>query len=133
MAPSYASRALISSDMRIAKGAGAPTATLSGKQTGIQIPARNGMSRTTIVTTDDSKETGWTNSYLPSTPPPSVAEGSGAGRRATDSGPEAPANDPAVASGCGAQRCDNARAATPTDPLSRAPKRRSAYRPAAGG
>jgi hypothetical protein len=50
------------------------------KRTGIQILARDGPSRTQIVTTDESKETGWTNSYLPSTPPPSVAKGSGAGK-----------------------------------------------------
>jgi hypothetical protein len=50
------------------------------KQTGIQILARDGPSRTQIVTTDESKETGWTNSYLPSTPPPSVAKGTGAGK-----------------------------------------------------
>jgi hypothetical protein len=50
------------------------------KQTGIQILDHDGPSRTQIVTTDDAKETGWTNSYLPSTPPPSVAKGPGAGR-----------------------------------------------------
>ena len=50
------------------------------KQTGIQILARDGPSRTQIVTTDNSKETGWTNSYLPSTPPPSVAKEPGAGK-----------------------------------------------------
>jgi hypothetical protein len=55
--------------------AGLPSAchTLS-KQTGIQILERDGPSRTQIVTTDESKETGWTNSHLPSTPPPSVAK-----------------------------------------------------------
>jgi hypothetical protein len=50
------------------------------KQTGIQILDHDGPSRTQIVTTDESKETGWTNSYLPSTPPPSVAKGPGAGK-----------------------------------------------------
>ena len=50
------------------------------KQTGIQILAHDGPSRTQIVTTDESKETGWTNSHLPSTPPPSVAKGPGAGK-----------------------------------------------------
>jgi len=44
------------------------------KRTGIQILEHDGPSRTQIVTTDESKETGWTNSYLPSTPPPSVAK-----------------------------------------------------------
>ena len=50
------------------------------KQTGIQILDHDGPSRTQIVTTDESKETGWTNSYLPSTPPPSVAKSAGAGK-----------------------------------------------------
>src|ERR1700720_4672821 len=50
------------------------------KQTGIQLLAHDGPSRTQIVTTDESKETWWTNSYLPSTPPPSVAKGPGAGK-----------------------------------------------------
>jgi hypothetical protein len=45
-----------------------------GKLTGIRILDHDGPSRTQIVTTDESKETGWTNSYLPSTPPPSVAK-----------------------------------------------------------
>ena len=40
------------------------------KQTGIQILDRDGQSRTEIVTTDDAKETGWTNTYLPDEPPP---------------------------------------------------------------
>jgi hypothetical protein len=50
------------------------------KQTGIKILDHDGPSRTQIVTTDESKETGWTNSYLPSTPPPSVAKSTGAGK-----------------------------------------------------
>ena len=62
------------------------TATIAGpapdchtvrKRTGIQILDHDGPSRTQIVTTDETKETGWTNSYLPSTPPPSGAKGSG--------------------------------------------------------
>jgi hypothetical protein len=57
----------------------APDCHTIRKQTGIQILARDGPSRTQIVTTDESKESGWTNSYLPSTPPPSVAKGPGAG------------------------------------------------------
>jgi hypothetical protein len=47
------------------------------RKTGIQILDHDGPSRTQIVTTDETKETGWTNSYLPSTPPPSGAKGSG--------------------------------------------------------
>ena len=58
----------------------APDCHTIRKQTGIQILAHDGPSRTQIVTTDESKETWWTNSYLPSTPPPSVAKGSGAGK-----------------------------------------------------
>jgi hypothetical protein len=50
------------------------------KQTGIQILARDGPSRTQIAMTDESKEIGWTNSYLPSTPPHSVAKRTGAGK-----------------------------------------------------
>jgi hypothetical protein len=50
------------------------------KQTGIQILDTDGPSRTQIVTTDEAKLTGWTNTYLPSTPPPSVAKAAGAGK-----------------------------------------------------
>jgi hypothetical protein len=58
----------------------APDCHTIQKQTGIQILDHDGPSRTQIVTTDDSKESGWTNSYLPSTPPPSVAKKTGAGK-----------------------------------------------------
>lgn len=58
----------------------APDCHTIRKQTGIQILAHDGPSRTQIVTTDEHKETWWTNSYLPSTPPPSVAKGPGAGK-----------------------------------------------------
>ena len=58
----------------------APDCHTISKQTGIQILDHDGPSRTQIVTTDESKETGWTNSYLPSTPPPSVAKSAGAGK-----------------------------------------------------
>ena len=58
----------------------APDCHTIRKRTGIQILARDGPSRTQIVTTDESKETGWTNSYLPSTPPASVARDPGAGK-----------------------------------------------------
>jgi hypothetical protein len=40
------------------------------KQTGIEILDRDGASRTQVVTTDESKQAGWTNAYLRSTPPP---------------------------------------------------------------
>jgi hypothetical protein len=74
---------LVRDQTQIANGASARTAEKGPdchtirKQTGIQILDHDGPSRTQIVTTDQSKETGWTNSYLPSTPPPSVAKGSG--------------------------------------------------------
>jgi hypothetical protein len=74
---------LVRYQAQIANGASAITAEKGPdchtirKQTGIQILDHDGPSRTQIVTTDQSKETGWTNSYLPATPPPSVAKGSG--------------------------------------------------------
>jgi hypothetical protein len=77
---------LVRYQTQIANGAGAETAGQAPdchtirKQTGIQILAHDGPSRTQIVTTDESKETGWTNSYLPSTPPASVAKSPGAGK-----------------------------------------------------
>ena len=58
----------------------APDCHTIRKQTGIQILDHDGPSRTQIVTTDETKETGWTNTYLPSTPPPSAAKGSGGGK-----------------------------------------------------
>jgi hypothetical protein len=77
---------LVRYQTQIADGASAATARQASgchtieKQTGIQILDNDGPSRTQIVTTDESKETWWTNSYLPSTPPPSVAKGPGAGK-----------------------------------------------------
>jgi hypothetical protein len=58
----------------------APDCHTVRKQTGIQILTHDGPSRTQIVTTDESKETWWTNSYLPSTPPASVAKGGAQGK-----------------------------------------------------
>src|SRR5271157_1064203 len=75
---------LVRYQTQIANGASPTTAGQASdchtirKRTGIQILDHDGPSRTQIVTTDESKETGWTNSYLPSTPPPSVAKGPGA-------------------------------------------------------
>jgi hypothetical protein len=78
---------LVRYQTQIANSASATTTTgqasdchTISKQTGIQILDHDGPSRTQIVTTDESKETGWTNSYLPSTPPPSVAKSAGAGK-----------------------------------------------------
>jgi hypothetical protein len=77
---------LVRYQTQIADGASAATARQASgchtieKQTGIQILDNDGPSRTQIVTTDESKQTGWTNTYLPSTPPPSVAKGAGAGK-----------------------------------------------------
>jgi hypothetical protein len=70
---------------QIANSANAPTAEpipncrTIRTRTGIEILARDGPSRTQIVTTDESKETGWTNSYLPLAPP-SSAKGTSAGK-----------------------------------------------------
>ena len=45
------------------------------KQTGVQILDHDGQSRTQIVTTDDAKQTGWTNTFFPDTPPSTAAKG----------------------------------------------------------
>ena len=77
---------LIKYQTLIADGASAATAIQAAdchtveKQTGIQLLDTDGLSRTHIVTTDDSKETGWTNAYLPSTPPASVAHATNPGK-----------------------------------------------------
>jgi hypothetical protein len=78
--------ALVRYQTQVADGASAATARKTSdcraieKQIGIQILDSDGPSRTQIVTTDESKQTGWTNTYLPSTPPPAVAKGAGAGK-----------------------------------------------------
>jgi hypothetical protein len=51
----------------------APDCHLIRKLTPIQILDRDGPSHTHVVTTDDAKQTGWTNAYLTSEPPPSTA------------------------------------------------------------
>ncbi len=62
---------LVRYQQQIDADAGATTAELATDchpvpaQTGIEILDRDGPSRTQIVTTDASKETGWTNTYLP--------------------------------------------------------------------
>lgn len=58
----------------------APDCRVVRKQTAIQILHRDGPSRTEVVSTDAAKETGWTNTYLPSTPPPSSTAGSAAAK-----------------------------------------------------
>jgi hypothetical protein len=45
-----------------------------------QILDRDGPSRTHVVATDETKQTGWTNNYLPFEPPLSVAIITGAGK-----------------------------------------------------
>jgi hypothetical protein len=47
----------------------APGCHSIGKQMAVQIVDRDGPSRTQVIATDDSKRAGWTNSYLPPTPP----------------------------------------------------------------
>jgi hypothetical protein len=69
---------LVKYQTKIADGANTATAEQSldchklRKQTGIQILDHDGPSRTQVVTTEKSKETGWTNTYLPATPPQSA-------------------------------------------------------------
>jgi hypothetical protein len=50
-----------------------PDCHLIRKLTPIQILDRDGPSHTHVVTTDDAKQTGWTNAYLTSEPPPSTS------------------------------------------------------------
>ena len=105
-ARSYASRATISSDIRrkspmvrvLQHQDRRPIATLSGSRLASRILAHDGPSRTQIVTTDESKETWWTNSYLPSTPhllsPKAQAQGN-----------DGPASEPVAGErGTGAER-----------------------------
>jgi hypothetical protein len=76
---------LVKYQTQMANGASVATAgRASGchtvrEQTGIKILDSDGPSRTQIVTTDESKETGWTDAYLPSTPTSSVAKSAGVG------------------------------------------------------
>jgi hypothetical protein len=57
-----------------------PNCSIVQKRTGIQILDRDGPSRTHVVSAGDTKQTGWTNAYLPSTPPTSVAAAPGGKR-----------------------------------------------------
>lgn len=69
---------LVKYQTKIADGANAASAEQAldchklRKQTGIKILDHDGPSRTQVVTTDKVKETGWTNTYLPATPPQSA-------------------------------------------------------------
>jgi hypothetical protein len=78
---------LVSYQMRVAAGPGAapprpaPDCLIIQQQTAIQILDRDGPSRTHVVATDASKRTGWTDAYLPATPPPSVATAAGTGQK----------------------------------------------------
>jgi hypothetical protein len=66
---------LVRRQTQIAAGSGvaasgpAPDCSIIQKQTGIQILDRDGPSRTHVVLTDQTKQTGWTDTYLPSAPP----------------------------------------------------------------
>jgi hypothetical protein len=53
----------------------APDCRAIRQRTPIQILDRDGLSRTHVVSTDDAKQTGWTNVYLPTTPPPAAGTG----------------------------------------------------------
>jgi hypothetical protein len=50
----------------------APDCHVIRQRTAIQILDRDGPSRAHVATTDDAKQTGWTNAYLASAPPPSA-------------------------------------------------------------
>ena len=58
----------------------APACFIIQKATGIKILDRDGPSRSHIISTDAPKETGWTNAYLPDTPPLGVTATATAGR-----------------------------------------------------
>ncbi len=72
--------------MRIAAGPGvavsgpAPDCFVIQKQTGIQVLDRDGPSRTHVGLTDQAKQTGWTDTYLPPASPSSVATSASAGK-----------------------------------------------------
>jgi hypothetical protein len=74
---------LLRFQMKFTAGSGAaapgqaPDCLIIAKQTAIQILDRDGPSRTHVASTGETKQTGWTNSYLPSTPPPSAGTGVG--------------------------------------------------------
>lgn len=78
---------LVKYQTRLADGASAAVAGQAldchvlRKQTGIKIVDHDGPSRTQVVTTDAAKETGWTNTYVPTTTPP-VAKGEDADNQA---------------------------------------------------
>jgi hypothetical protein len=58
----------------------APACFVIQKPTGIKILDRDGPSRSHIRSTDALKQTGWTNAYLPDTPPLGVTTTATAGR-----------------------------------------------------
>jgi hypothetical protein len=58
----------------------APDCHIIEKQIAVQIVDRDGPSRTQVLSTDSSKLSGWTNSYLRDTPPSSVATDVGAAK-----------------------------------------------------
>ncbi len=77
---------LVRHQMQIAAGPGAaesgpaPDCSIIQKQTGIQILDRDGPSRTHVALTGQTKQTGWTDTYLPSTPPSSIAASASPGK-----------------------------------------------------
>jgi hypothetical protein len=50
----------------------APDCHVIRQRTAIQVLDRDGPSHTHVVATDDPKQTGWTDTYLPAEPPPSA-------------------------------------------------------------
>jgi hypothetical protein len=66
-------QAQIAAGSSVAAAVQAAECVVIRKQTAIKILDRDGPSRTQIVATDETQQTGWTNTYLPPTPPPTTA------------------------------------------------------------
>jgi hypothetical protein len=58
----------------------APDCLIIQTRTAIKILDRDGPSRSHVISTDSTKQTGWTNAYLPATPPAGVTTTATAGR-----------------------------------------------------
>jgi hypothetical protein len=57
-----------------------PDCLINQTRTAIKILDRDGPSRSQVISTDSTKQTGWTNAYLPATPPAGVTTTATAGR-----------------------------------------------------
>jgi hypothetical protein len=67
---SYQTQAMAGPD--VAAPEHAPDCRIVQKRIAIKIMDRDGPSRTRVTSTDATKQTGWTNAYLPSNPSPSI-------------------------------------------------------------